>query len=72
MLDLLKKLDAKTYDIICKRKTHYNVKVLEIKDNFILVENRLGEKALLNLLHISCITPGKDLAFGTIPKNIHF
>lgn len=71
MLELLKKLETETYDIVCKRKTYYNVKVLEVKDNFMLIESKKNEKVLLNISFISEISVGKDLAFGTIPKTIH-
>lgn len=70
MLDLLKKLDTEMYDIVCNKKVYYNVKISEIKDNFMLIETKKGDKIILNLSLISSISTGKDLAFGTIPKNI--
>ncbi|WP_300356056.1 hypothetical protein [Fusobacterium sp.] len=70
MLDLLKKLDTEMYDIVCNKKVYYNVKISEIKDNFMLIETKKGDKIILNLSLISSISAGKDLAFGTIPKNI--
>lgn len=72
MLDLLKKLNTEVYDIVCNKKVYYNVKILEIKDNFMLIETKKEDKLLLNLNLISSISVGKDMAFGTIPKNIKF
>lgn len=72
MLDLLKKLNTEVYDIVCNKKVYYNVKILEIKDNFMLIETKKEDKLLLNLNLISSISAGKDMAFGTIPKNIKF
>lgn len=72
MLDLLKKLNTEVYDIVCNKKVYYSVKILEIKDNFMLIETKKEDKLLLNLNLISSISVGKDMAFGTIPKNIKF
>lgn len=70
MLELLKKLNTEVYDIVCSKKVYYNVKILEVKDNFMLIENKKEDKFLLNLSLISSISAGKDITFGTIPKNI--
>lgn len=70
MLDLLKKLNTEMYDIVCNKKVYYNVKIIEIKDNFMLIETKKEDKILLNVALISSISAGKDIAFGTIPKSI--
>ena len=70
MLDLLKKLNTEIYDVVCNKKVYYNVKILEVKDEFILIEKKKEDKILLNLRLVSSISAGKDIAFGTIPKNI--
>lgn len=70
MLDLLKKLNTEIYDVVCNKKVYYNVKILEVKDEFILIETKKEDKILLNLRLVSSISVGKDIAFGTIPKNI--
>lgn len=70
MLDLLKKLNTEIYDVVCSKKVYYNVKILEVKDEFILIETKKEDKILLNLRLVSSISAGKDIAFGTIPKNI--
>lgn len=70
MLDLLKKLNTEIYDVVCNKKVYYNVKILEVKDEFILIETKKEDKILLNLRLVSSISAGKDIAFGTIPKNI--
>lgn len=70
MMEMLKKLETEEYDIVCEKKVYYNVKILEVKDNFILIETKKDEKFLLNLSHVSSISVGKSMAFGTIPKNI--
>ena len=70
MLDLLKKLNTEIYDVVCSKKVYYNVKILEVKDGFLLIETKKEDKILLNLGLVSSISAGKDIAFGTIPKNI--
>mgnify|MGYP001438031895 FL=1 len=70
MLDLLKKLNTEIYDVVCSKKVYYNVKILEVKDGFMLIETKKEDKILLNLGFVSSISAGKDIAFGTIPKNI--
>lgn len=70
MLDLLKKLNTEIYDVVCNKKVYYNVKILEVKDGFMLIETKKEDKILLNLRLVSSISAGKDIAFGTIPKNI--
>ena len=70
MLDLLKKLNTEIYDVVCSKKVYYNVKILEVKDSFMLIETKKEDKILLNLRLVSSISAGKDIAFGTIPKNI--
>lgn len=70
MLDLLKKLNTEIYDVVCNKKVYYNVKILEVKDEFILIETKKEDKILLNLRLVSSISAGKDIAFGTISKNI--
>lgn len=70
MLDLLKKLNTEIYDVVCSKKVYYNVKILEVKDGFMLIETKKEDKILLNLRLVSSISAGKDIAFGTIPKNI--
>lgn len=71
MLDFLKELNTEKYDIVCKRKTYYNVKILRVENGFMLIETKNEDKILLNIGFISSIAAGKDLAFGTIPKNLH-
>ena len=70
MLDLLKKLNTEIYDVVCSKKVYYNVKILEVKDGFMLIETKKEDKILLNLGLVSSISAGKDIVFGTIPKNI--
>ena len=70
MLDLLKKLNTEIYDVVCSKKVYYNVKILEVKDGFMLIETKKEDKILLNLGLVSSISAGNDIAFGTIPKNI--
>lgn len=70
MLDLLKKLNTEIYDVVCSKKVYYSVKILEVKDSFMLIETKKGDKILLNIGLISSVSAGKDVAFGTIPKNI--
>lgn len=70
MLELLKKLDTEIYDIVCSKKVYYSVKILEVKENFMLIETKKEDKILLNLSLISSISAGRDIAFGTIPKSI--
>ena len=47
MLDLLKKLNTEIYDVVCNKKVYYNVKILEVKDEFILIETKKKIKFFL-------------------------
>ncbi|MFR4520284.1 MAG: hypothetical protein ACLT40_10040 [Fusobacterium sp.] len=56
MLDLLKKLNTEIYDVVCSKKVYYNVKILEVKDGFMLIETKKEDKILLNLGLVSSIS----------------
>ncbi|WP_300330878.1 hypothetical protein [Fusobacterium sp.] len=72
MLELLKKLNSEKYDIVTGSKKYYGIKILEEKDNFLLVETRPNTYMLINIASVTTITPAKDIAYGTIAKNIRF
>lgn len=70
MLELLKNLKSEKYDIVCAGRKYYGVKIVDKQDNFLLVETRVDNMMLVNVDSISTITPAKDLAYGTIVKNM--
>ncbi len=72
MLDFLKKLNSEKYDIVCGAKKYYGIKIVEEKDGFLLIETRPDTFMLVNIQSVSIITPAKDMAYGTIAKNIRF
>ncbi len=72
MLELLKKLNSEKYDIVTGSKKYYGIKILEEQDNFLLVETRPNTYMLINIASVTTITPAKDVAYGTIAKNIRF
>ncbi len=72
MLELLKKLNSEKYDIVTGTKKYYGIKILEEQDNFLLVETRPNTHMLINIASVTTITPAKDIAYGTIAKNIRF
>ena len=49
MLDLLKKLNTEIYDVVCSKKVYYNVKILEVKDGFMLIETKKEDKKRLKI-----------------------
>lgn len=72
MMDLLKKLNSEKYDIVTGTKKYYGIKIIEKKDNFLLVETRPETYMLINIDSVTTITPAKELSYGTIAKNIRF
>lgn len=72
MMDLLRKLNSEKYDIVTGAKKYYGIKIIEKKDNFLLVETRPETYMLVNIDSVTTITPAKELSYGTIAKNIRF
>lgn len=72
MMELLKKLNSEKYDIVTGSKKYYGIKIIEEKDNFLLIETRPDTYMLVNIASVATITPAKDVAYGTIAKNIRF
>lgn len=72
MMELLKRLNSEKYDIVTGSKKYYGIKIIEKKDNFLLVETRPDTYMLVNIDSVTTITPAKDIAYGTIAKNIRF